>query len=71
MELGNWKVMFKKEFQGLDLGYRVTPHSTTGLSPAEQLMRWKLCTHLDLLHPDMSHTFIEKQDKLATVTKRC
>ena len=27
--------MFKKEFQGLDLGYRVTPHSTTGLSPAE------------------------------------
>ena len=51
--------------------YRVTPHSTTGLSPAELLMGRRLRTHLDLLHPDTSRKVIEKQDKLAKVTKRC
>ena len=51
--------------------YRVTPHSTTGLSPAELLMGRRLRTHLDLLHPDTSQKDIEKQDKLAKVTKRC
>lgn len=43
--------------------YRVTPQTTTGLSPAELLMGRRLRTHLDLLHPDMSHQIAEKQDK--------
>lgn len=34
--------------------YRVTPHTTTGRSPAELLMGRRLRTHLDLLHPDTS-----------------
>ena len=34
-------------------------------------MGQRLRTHLDLLHPDISRKVIEKQDKLAKVTKRC
>ena len=33
--------------------YRTTPHSTTGLTPAEMLMGRPLRTHLDLLKPDI------------------
>ena len=32
--------------------YRVTPHTTTGVSPAELLFKRKLRCRLDLLHPD-------------------
>ena len=35
------------------LTYRTTPHSTTGLSPAELLLNHKPRTLLDLLHPDV------------------
>ena len=35
--------------------YRVTPQTTTRLSPAELLVGRRLRTHLDLLHPDSSH----------------
>ncbi|XP_033005510.1 uncharacterized protein K02A2.6-like [Lacerta agilis] len=34
------------------LSQHVTPHSTTGRSPAELLMRRRLTTRLDRLHPD-------------------
>lgn len=34
--------------------YRITPHSTTGLSPAELLMGRRLQSHLDQLHPDVA-----------------
>ena len=34
-------------------------------------MDQRLCTHLELLYPDTSRKVIEKQDKLATVTKQC
>lgn len=34
--------------------YHSTPHSTTGISPAEMLMRRRLRMHMDLLHPDMA-----------------
>ena len=34
--------------------YRMTPHTTTGISPAELLMGRQLRSHLSLLHPDFS-----------------
>ena len=40
--------------------YRVTPHSTTELSPAELLMGRKLRTTLDLMHPDVSRKVTTK-----------
>ena len=36
------------------LQYRVTPHATTGVSPAESLQHRKLGTLMDLLHPDIT-----------------
>ena len=34
------------------LRYRITPHSSTGISPSEMMMGRKLRTQLDLIHPD-------------------
>ena len=33
--------------------YRTTPHTTTGVTPAELLVGRRLRTHLDLIHPDL------------------
>ena len=41
--------------------YRMMPHTTTGVSPAELLMGRKLRSHLDLLQPDMSSHVMIKQ----------
>ena len=41
--------------------YRLQPHSTTGVTPAELLIGRKPRTHLDLLHPDLSKRVEEKQ----------
>ena len=41
--------------------YRVTPQSTTELSPAELLMGRRLHTRLDLIHPDATQKVIRKQ----------
>ena len=38
---------------------------------AELLMGQRFHTHLDLLHPDISCRVIEKQDKMAAVTRHC
>ena len=43
--------------------YRLTPHSTTGIVPAELLMGRRPRCRLDLLHPDISHRVRERQQK--------
>ena len=41
--------------------YRITPHTTTGLSPAEMLLGRNLCSRLDLLKPNLEQKVAEKQ----------
>ena len=43
--------------------YRITPHSTTGQSPAELMFGRQLSTRLDLLHPNVQEKVLKKQDK--------
>ena len=41
--------------------YRITPHTTTGLSPAEMLMGCQPRSLLDLLHPDSAKRMQSRQ----------
>ena len=41
--------------------YRITPHSTTGISPSELLMSRKLKSRFDLLKPNIATRVIQKQ----------
>ncbi|XP_061567238.1 uncharacterized protein K02A2.6-like [Cololabis saira] len=50
--------------------YRVTPQTTTGLSPAEMLLGRKLRCTLDLIHPDMARRVMNKQEKQKNVHDR-
>jgi len=43
------------------LSYRSTPHSTTGLSPAELFLKRPLKTRLDLLHPSVETNVMQSQ----------
>lgn len=43
--------------------YRVTPHTTTGLSPAELLLGRKLCCTLDSIHPGLDRKVMKKQEQ--------
>ena len=45
------------------LTYRVTPQSTTGLTPAELLLGRKPCIRLDLLKPNTAERVERKQEK--------
>ena len=45
------------------LGYRTTPHSTTGVPPAELLIKRKLRTQLDRLYPNVADRVWSKQFK--------
>ena len=45
------------------LQYRITPHSTTGTTPAEMLLGRKLRSHLDLLKPNIGQKVIDKQQQ--------
>ena len=40
-----------------------TPHTTTGVTPAELLMGRRLRTHLDLMHPDLMTDVEKKQER--------
>ena len=42
--------------------YRITPHSTTGVSPAELLMGQRIRSHLDLVQPNLSNQVELKQE---------
>jgi hypothetical protein len=52
------------------LNYRTTPQSTTGVTPAELLMKRRLRTRLDLLRPSLSSTVEAKQEKWPGVDRR-
>ena len=43
--------------------YRITQHSTTGIAPAEMLMRRKPRSRLDVLHPDVRQRVQNQQKK--------
>ena len=43
------------------LTYRSTPHSTTGVSPAELFLKRSLRTRLDLLRPSLERKVTAKQ----------
>ena len=45
------------------LRYRTTPHSTTGVAPAEWLMKRRLRTRLSLVKSDLSQEIENKQSK--------
>ena len=45
------------------LRYRTTPHSTTGATPAELLMKRRLRTRLSLVKPDLAQEIENKQRK--------
>ena len=44
--------------------YRITPHTTTGVSPAELLMGRRLRCKLSLVHPDLSKRVVEQQTRM-------
>ena len=43
--------------------HRITPHPTTGVTPAELLMKRSLCTRLDSPSPDMASVVFQNQWK--------
>ena len=60
---GNKSRSIKHRFADFLLGYRTTPHSTTGAMPAELLMRRRRRTRLSLVKPDIAKTVQSKQNK--------
>ena len=55
------KGTMQTKINGVLFRYRITPHSTTGASPAEMLMGRKLRSALDLLKPDV-HLRVENKN---------
>ncbi|XP_062594180.1 uncharacterized protein K02A2.6-like [Saccostrea cucullata] len=45
-------------------GYRITPHSTTGTSPAELFLKRQLRTRLSCIKPNLRESVEEKQQKM-------
>ena len=52
------------------LNYRITPQTTTELSPSQLLMGRKIRTCLDLLHPDTTREIIQKKQQKTTSDKQ-
>ncbi|XP_047123845.1 uncharacterized protein K02A2.6 [Hydra vulgaris] len=50
--------------------YRITPHSTTGISPAELLMKRKLRSAFQGLKPDLNNSVKEKQERAEKLSNR-
>lgn len=44
--------------------YRNTPHSTTGIAPSEEFLKFKPRTHLSLLKPYLANEINSKQEKM-------
>ena len=51
-----------KQLARLLFHYRTTPYATTGISPAQLLMGRLLCTHFDLLRPNIATRVHMSQD---------
>ena len=52
--------------------YRITPHSVTGIPPAELLMKRSLRTHLHCVKPDLNKAIYDKQyRRQVTQSTRC
>ena len=58
---GNSNLSMKHRLANFLLMYRTTPHSTTGYTPAELLVKRKLRTRLSLVLPDLSPKVESKQ----------
>ena len=43
------------------LTYRNTPHASTGRSPSQLFFQRSLCTHLELLKPDVERQVLASQ----------
>lgn len=56
---GDWQTRLARFL----LAQHITPHSTTGKSPAEMLMGRRLTTALDRLHPDYGVEMLAKQEE--------
>ena len=60
---GNRARSLKHSLADFLLRYRTTPHSTTGISPAELLMKRRLRTQLSLVKPTLAQAIETKQEK--------
>ena len=60
---GNTNMSIKHRLANFLLRYCTTAHSTTGVTPAELLMRRRLRTRLSLVKPDLAQVVESKQNK--------
>ena len=60
---GNRARSLKHRLADFLLRYRTTPHSTTGISPAELLMKRRLRTRLSVVKPTLAQAIETKQEK--------
>ncbi|CAB3983487.1 Transposon Ty3-I Gag-Pol poly, partial [Paramuricea clavata] len=60
---GTQGVSMKHRLANFLLRYRTTPHSTTGVSPGELMMKRRLRTRLSLVKPDLAQVVEGKQEQ--------